>query len=121
MSGAPEARTVPWFPIEKEPKIATLDTPLIIESACPGWQEGGARFPAVPRTIKEQAREIAASVKAGAIAVHIHPRDPQTGKMVMSTKLLKEIMDRVFDAVGDCVTLPHSWWPVAGGEIDYIS
>ena len=27
----------PEFPIEKEPKIPTLDRPLIIESAFPGW------------------------------------------------------------------------------------
>ncbi len=26
------------FPVEKEPRIPTMDKPLIIESACPGWQ-----------------------------------------------------------------------------------
>ena len=36
------------FPVETEPKIPTMDKPLIIESACPGWQLGEVRFPAVP-------------------------------------------------------------------------
>ena len=121
MANEQTPRSGPWFPIEKEPKILTLEKPLIIESACPGWQPGGARFPAVPRTIKEQVKEISDSVKAGAIAVHIHPRNPETGRMEMSPKLLREVMDGVFDTVGDCVALNHSWWPVAGGDIDYIS
>ncbi len=121
MANNPQARTHPWFPIEREPKIMTMDKPLIIESACPGWQPGGERFPAVPRTIAEQVREISDSVKAGAIAVHVHPRNPETGHMEMSPQLLKEVMDGVFDEAGDCVTLPHSWWPVTGGEVDYIS
>ncbi len=120
MTVNPEKRTGPWFPIESEPKIMTLAKPLIIESACPGWQPGGARYPAVPRTIEEQVKEISDSVKAGAVAVHVHPRNPETGNMEMSPRLLKEVMDGVFDTVGDCVTLPHSWWPVPDRDIDYI-
>ena len=33
------------FPVEKEPRIPTMDKPLIIESACPGFQLGGERSP----------------------------------------------------------------------------
>lgn len=110
-----------FFPIEDEPKINTMDKPLIIESACPGWQIGGARFPAVPITIDDQIKEISESVKAGAIAIHVHPRDPKTGIREINPFLLKEVLDGVFANVGDCVTLNHTWAPVHDGDIDYIS
>jgi 3-keto-5-aminohexanoate cleavage enzyme len=109
------------FPVDKEARISTLDKPVFIESACPGWQIGGNRFPAVPCTVKDQIREISDSVKAGAGVVHIHPRDPETCMMQINPSLLKEIMDGVFNEVGDCVTWNHSWYPVRDGEIDYIT
>jgi 3-keto-5-aminohexanoate cleavage enzyme len=67
------------FPVETEPKIPTMDKPLIIESACPGWQLGEARFPAVPTALKDQIKEQVDSLKAGAVIAHIHPRDPAPG------------------------------------------
>lgn len=106
------------FPIDKEPRIPTLDKPVIIESAYPGWQQGGKRFPAVPTTIDQQIREIVESVKAGAIAIHVHPRDPKTGNAVVNPHLLHEILGPVFEQV-DCVTLMHTW--AAKEEADYIS
>ncbi|MFC1937200.1 3-keto-5-aminohexanoate cleavage protein [Chloroflexota bacterium] len=108
------------FPVTKEARITTMDRPLIIESACPGWQVGGERFPAVPISIEDQVREISESVKAGAICVHIHPRDPDTGLSQINPALLKVVMDGVFDSVGDCVTLNHSWWPTPNDDIDYV-
>jgi uncharacterized protein (DUF849 family) len=106
------------FPIEKEPQITTMEKPVIIESACPGWQMGGKRFPAVPITIADQVKEIVDSIKAGAVAVHIHPRDPKTGNAKVDPLLLKKVMDPIFDQV-DCVTLSHTW--AAKEEADYIS
>ena len=97
------------FPVENEPRIPTMDKPLIIESACPGWQEGGNRFPAVPITITDQIKAQVESVRAGAILVHVHPRDPKTGQSVEGNhNLLKEILDGVFDEVGDCITVTAS-------------
>lgn len=106
------------FPIDKEPRISTLDKPVIIESAYPGWQQGGKRFPAVPTTIDQQVKEIVDSVKAGAIAIHVHPRDPKTGNAVVNPHMLHEILEPVFEQV-DCVTLMHTW--AAKEEADYIS
>ena len=117
----PRETAAKMFPIEKEPRISTMDKPLIIESACPGWQVGGERFPAVPISIEDQIKEQTESVKAGAIAVHIHPRDPKTGDAQMNPRLLKEVLDGIFADVGDFITTTHSWYPVAGGEIDYIA
>src|SRR3972149_8310082 len=97
------------FPVEMEPRIPTMDKPLVIESACAGWQVGGARFPAIPIALKDQIKEQIDSVKAGAIIVHVHPRNPKTGEAQMNFPLLAEILDGIFAGVGDCVVFTHSW------------
>lgn len=112
-------RVADHFPVDKEKKIMTMAKPVIIESACPGWQIGGARFPAVPISFEEQVRETVDSIRAGAIAVHMHPRNPKTGNAVANPKLLAEILGAVFDEVGDFVTLSHTW--AAREQVDYIS
>ncbi len=113
-------------PIEFEPRIPTLGKPLIIESACPGWQskywgprkiyrvlppgyqEGGVRFPAIPTSMEDQVTAIVESVKAGAAAVHLHPRDPSDSSGVVSAALTAEIYDNVFAQV-DAVSLNHTF------------
>ena len=111
-------RVAAHFPIEKEQMISTLARPVIIESACPGWQIGGNRFPAVPCSIKDQVQETVDSIRAGAVAVHMHPRDPKTCNAQANPKLLAHILGQVFDEVGDFVTLSHTW--AAKEEVDYI-
>lgn len=106
------------FPVDREAKIPTMQEPVIIESACPGWQPGGKRFPAVPISIENQVMELVDSVKAGAVAIHVHPRNPATGNAAVDPRLLKRVLDPVFDQV-DCVTLNHTWCPK--DEADYIS
>lgn len=112
-------RVAKHFPIDKEEKIPTLDRPVIIESACPGWQVGGKRFPAVPCSIEEQVQETVDSIRAGAVAVHMHPRDPKTCNAQANPKLLARILEEVFQRTGDFVTLSHTW--AAKEEVDYIS
>jgi uncharacterized protein (DUF849 family) len=107
------------FPVHDEPRITTMDKPLIIQASCPGWQVGGKRYPAVPVTIEEQAQELADCVKAGGVAIHVHPRDPNTGLAQINGALLKEVLDATFDKVGDCVTFSHTWY-THGGVRDYI-
>ena len=109
------------FPVENEPRIPTMDKPVIIESACPGFQMGGERFPAIPITIRDQIKEQAESVQAGAVLVHVHPRDPETGNAVMNHKLLKQVLDGVFNEVGDFITMTHSWYGVPNSNFDFIS
>jgi 3-keto-5-aminohexanoate cleavage enzyme len=108
------------YPVEDEPKIPTMDRPLIIESACPGWQIAGKRFPAIPITIKDQINEQVESVEAGAVIVHVHPRDPKTGHTVMKHTLLAEVLDGIFDKAGDFITTTHSWFAVPNSEFDFI-
>jgi 3-keto-5-aminohexanoate cleavage enzyme len=111
-------RVLAHFPIHLEKKISTLDRPLIIESACPGWQPGGDHYPAVPISIENQVQETIDSIRAGAVVVHMHPRDPKSGNAQADPKLLAHILGQVFDEVGDFVTLSHTW--AAKEEVDYI-
>lgn len=112
-------RVVEHFPIDQEEPIETMARPVIIESACPGWQVGGKRFPAVPISIEDQVQETVDSIRAGAVAVHMHPRNPKTGNAVVNPKLLAEILGAVFEEVGDFVTLTHT--SAMREQIDYIS
>ncbi len=109
------------FPVDRHPKIPTMDKPLIVLCSCPGWQVGGKRYPAVPFTIEAQAQELADSIKAGAVAIHVHPRNPKTGLAMISGALLKTVLDATFDKVGDCVTFSHTWYPKGNGVLDYVT
>lgn len=125
-------------PIELEEKLETLARPVVFECACPGWQprmwppsraypvkkppgygEGGVRYPAVPCTIEDQAREQVLAVKAGAAALHIHPRDPKDCMATNDLHFLAQVYDRIFAEV-DAITIQHTWKPIADGTIDYI-
>lgn len=126
-------------PIELEERIETLSKPLILECACPGWQarlwgppraypvrkpagyqEGGVRYPAVPCTIEDQAKENVDAVRAGAAAIHIHPRDPKDCMATDEVGLLAQVYDRIFEAV-DAISIQHTWKITSDGTIDYVS
>ena len=124
-------------PIELEPRDRTLDSPVIIEVACPGWQlrewpkeeyyastppnyeQGETRYPAVPCSIDDQAREIITAADEGCAASHIHPRDPEDCFAVSDPELLTEVYDRIFEET-DVVPIQHSWEYTDDGEIDYV-
>lgn len=124
-------------PVEYEEQIDTLDSPLIIECACPGWQprewpspdaypeplpqnyeEGGVRYPPVPCSIEEQAEEIVKAVEAGCAAAHIHPRDPDDCLATSDVDLLAQVYDRIFERT-DAVSLQHSWERTPEG-VDHV-
>jgi len=125
-------------PIELEETIDTLDSPLVIECASPGWQPdtwppreaydelppnytdaGDTRYPAVPHTLEEQAEEIIAAAEAGCAAAHIHPRDPADGLGTDDVEMLAEIYRQIFEAT-DVVSVQHSWQITPDNSIDYI-
>lgn len=125
-------------PIELEEKIGTLDKPVILECASPGWQpkywappraypmrkppgyeKGGLRYPAVTCGIEEQAQTLVEAVKVGgASAVHIHPRDPGDCVAANDPQLMKEVYDKIFAEV-DAISLQHTWQWTEDGEVDY--
>ena len=108
----------PEFPIEREPRIPTLDKPLIIESAFPGWLPPRVN-PHIPIDARGITREIIESVRAGAGAIHVHPRDPKDGRLVMDPVKLKELIDPVFDECGEVFTWNHTWIGEPMEPIDY--
>lgn len=108
-----------FFPVHREDSIDTMDSPVIIECAYPGWQPGGEHYPAVPETREEQVAELIDSVEAGAAAVHVHPRDEDGLPQFNDNDLLVDVLDPVFDACGDVVTLSQGW--KVDDHADYVS
>lgn len=115
-----EAQANRMFPVHNEPKIMTMAKPLIIQCSSPGWQVGGKRYPAVPFSIEDQAQDLADAVRAGAIGLHVHPRNPKNGLAMINSALLKQVLDATFDKVGDVVTMSHTWYPRPDTGVDYI-
>jgi 3-keto-5-aminohexanoate cleavage enzyme len=109
------------FPVEIEPPIPTMDRPLIIESACPGFQKAGPRYPAIPISLEDQIQAQVDSIKAGAIIAHVHPRDPKSGDALMDHKALAEVLDGIFEGAGDFITNTHSWTPIPNAPGEGIS
>jgi 3-keto-5-aminohexanoate cleavage enzyme len=109
------------FPVETEPSIETMDRPLIIESACPGFQRGGERYPAIPISLEDQIKAQVDSLKAGAVIAHVHPRDPKSGEAQMNHRLLAKVLDGIFEDAGDFITYTHSWTPVPNAPGEGIS
>lgn len=124
-------------PFETEEKIDTLDSPVIIECACPGWQPkiwptpdaypgelpadyeaGGIRYPAVPCTIEEQIDQLVMALDAGCAAVHMHPRYPEDCVAFNHIDLITEVFDGVFTR-SDMIPLQHSWNRTEDG-IEYV-
>ena len=68
---------------------------VIITCAVTGAAEHTHINPAVPITPEEIANECLSAHKAGAAIVHIHVRDPDTGKPSMEESLYKEVVDRI--------------------------
>ncbi len=105
-----------------EPGIPTMDKKLIIEASSPGhlpgllWEQFGIKNMS-PWSIEEQAAAIIECGKAGAAAIHTHPRDPAgaynyetDAAKGMSAELMAELLDKVYREV-DMVPLGHAWQP----------
>ncbi len=76
---------------------------VIVTCAVTGAGDTTGRSPKVPVTPKEIARSAIEAAKAGAAVVHIHVRDPETGKGSRDPKLFEETVDRVRDSGTDVV------------------
>ncbi|SIR27220.1 Uncharacterized conserved protein, DUF849 family [Haladaptatus litoreus] len=108
-----------FFLVHREDSIDTMDSPVIIECAYPGWQAGGDHYPAVPDTKEEQSLELIESVEAGAAAVHVHPRNEQRRPQWEDPELLAEILDPVEVECGEVVTTSQTW--TTGPHADYVT
>lgn len=70
----------------------------VITCALTGSADTAKRNPAVPVTPREIADSALDCEKAGAAAVHIHVRDPETGQASMRPELYQEVVARIRDA-----------------------
>lgn len=97
----------PTFLAHLEPRITTMDKPLIVGVDVVGARMLRSQNPHIPVTTKEIAREVIESVKAGATVPHIHVRNEQ-GYATEEPEMNKDVWDMVFDEVGDgIVTSNH--------------
>jgi len=74
-----------------------MQTKRIITAAITGSVHTPTMSPYLPVTPQEIADEAVRSCEAGAAAVHIHVRDPQTGAPASNLELFKETVSRIKD------------------------
>ncbi|MEW6601199.1 MAG: 3-keto-5-aminohexanoate cleavage protein, partial [Nitrospirota bacterium] len=97
----------PTFLAHLEPRITTLEKPLVIGVDVVGARITRPQNPHIPITPEEIAREVVESVHAGATIAHVHVRDKQ-GFATEEPALNKQVWDIVFNEVGDdIVTSNH--------------
>src|SRR3954463_16179806 len=75
----------------------------MISCAVTGSADSVGKNPAVPVTPEQIANSAIDAAKAGAAVVHIHVRDPQTGKGARATELYAEVVERVRGSGTDVV------------------
>lgn len=68
---------------------------IVVTCAVTGSADSVGKHPAIPVTPKEIAESAIGAAKAGAAVVHIHVRDPQTGRASGEFKLYQEVVDRI--------------------------
>lgn len=79
---------------------------IILTCALTGGHDVSPRYPAAldyPITPARIAADAIAAAKRGAAIVHIHARDPQTGKQTRSIPIYQEICDRIRDSGTDVI------------------
>lgn len=75
--------------------------PIIISCALTGGGDTTGASPHVPVTPEQIANEALAARAAGAAIVHIHVRDPNTGKPSRDPALYREVVRRIRDSGSD--------------------
>jgi uncharacterized protein (DUF849 family) len=76
---------------------------VIITCAITGGGDTVGKHPAIPVTPEQIAISAIDAAKAGAAIVHIHVRDPKTGKPAMEVALYREVVERIRDSGIDVV------------------
>lgn len=77
--------------------------PVIVSCAVTGSADSADANPAVPRSPGQIAGECLAARRAGAAIVHIHVRDPVTGKASREIAYYREVVARIRDAASDVI------------------
>ncbi len=77
--------------------------PVIVCCAVTGSGDTVGKSPAVPVTPRQIAESAIGAARAGAAIVHIHVRDPETGRPSMELALYEEVVQRIRDSGTDVI------------------
>jgi len=72
-----------------------MNREVIVTCAVTGAGDTVGRHPAIPVTPEEIAKAALEAAQAGAAIVHIHVRDPETGKADRSLHFYREVVERI--------------------------
>ncbi|MEU9961014.1 3-keto-5-aminohexanoate cleavage protein [Streptomyces sp. NPDC050982] len=81
----------------------TMNQDVIITCALTGAGDTVRKSPHVPVTPEQIARSAVEAADAGAAAVHIHVRDPETGAPSRDPRLYREVVERIRETGTDVV------------------
>jgi 3-keto-5-aminohexanoate cleavage enzyme len=90
---------------------------LIITAALVGGAPTKEKNPAVPYSPMEIAAEALRSWRAGAAIVHIHVRDPRTGKPAFEQELFAETVERIRAESDVLINLTTSAFNLEGSDV----
>jgi 3-keto-5-aminohexanoate cleavage enzyme len=90
---------------------------LIITAALIGGAPTKEQNPAVPYSPAEIAAEALRSWRAGAAIVHIHVRDPQSGKPAFARELFRETVERIRAESDVLINLTTSAFNLEGPDV----
>ncbi|NVO13055.1 MAG: 3-keto-5-aminohexanoate cleavage protein [Rhodoplanes sp.] len=107
-------------------KPAANSRAVIITCAITGGGDTVGKHPAIPVTPEQIAASALEAADAGAAIVHIHVRDPKTGKPSSELELYREVVDRIRSVNDDVIVnlttgagarfVPSQDHPHIGGE-----
>lgn len=80
-----------------------MNNDVVITCAVTGSGDTQDKHPNLPITPEQIANSAIDAAKAGAAVVHIHVRDPETGRGARDPKMFKEVVDRIRDNGTDVV------------------
>jgi uncharacterized protein (DUF849 family) len=81
--------------MSNSPESAGAGRQVIVTCAITGGGDTVGKHPAIPVTPEQIAVSALEAAQAGAAIVHIHVRDPQTGKPSADVALYREVIDRI--------------------------
>jgi uncharacterized protein (DUF849 family) len=80
-----------------------MNRKIIVSCAVTGSGDSVGKHPAIPVTPEEIAAAAIEAAKAGAAIIHIHVRDPDTGKASRRADLFREVVGRIRDSETDVI------------------
>ncbi|GAB1576763.1 3-keto-5-aminohexanoate cleavage protein [Bordetella petrii] len=80
-----------------------MSDPVILTCAVTGGDDVAGKYPQLPITPRQIAQASVDAAQAGAAIVHIHVRDPQTGKPSMALEHYREVVERIRASGSDVI------------------